>query len=56
MVKIQVVQHYFILNHPSRNLALENSGDATQITLGMLNYLLLLHENLKKLLKNCKGA
>ena len=38
MVKIQVVQHYFILNLPSRTQALENSGDAAQITSGMLKY------------------
>jgi hypothetical protein len=39
MVQIQVVQqHYFVLNLPSRTQALENSGDAAQITSGMLKY------------------
>jgi len=39
MVKIQVVQqHCFILNLPSRTQALENSGDAAQITSGTLKY------------------
>jgi hypothetical protein len=39
MVKMQMVQqHYFILNLPSRTQALENSGDAAQITSGMLKY------------------
>jgi hypothetical protein len=39
MVKIQVVQqHYFILNQTSKTQALENSGDAAQITSGMLKY------------------
>jgi len=39
MVQIKVdQQHYFILNLPSRTQALQNSGDAAQITSGMLKY------------------
>jgi hypothetical protein len=43
VVKIQVVQqHYFILNQTSKIQALENSGDAAQITSGILDFKLLL--------------